>query len=239
MGIPLLTTAFLQGLIGSTHCLGMCGPFVILLQSREGSGVLSNFIYNFGRTISYAIMGILLGFLGWGANRFLFADFASYVGGSIIIILGLGYIFPLFPKLFALSAPSFIKRWATDFLKNIQNIHLLSFLMGSVSGLLPCGLLFPAYGLSLLAGDPWMGAVVMVSFSLGTYPMLLTLGLSGQKFLTIFQKKPYRIFIGILLIVFALYTIFSRVYMNPDPEECQTEQSFYQDKLLSKEISLV
>lgn len=223
MGWALISTAFLQGLLGSTHCIGMCGPFVAILQTREGAGILSNIFYNFGRTLSYSLVGVALGFIGWGVNRFVFAQTAGIVGGVLIIVLGLGYIFPILPRFFNQSAPSFVTKSASQFLKKIPNISLLSFLMGSISGLLPCGLLYPAYSLALMAGDPVLGGLTMVSFSLGTYPMLMSLGLAGNRFLKILQNPKYRIFVGVLLIGFGLFTIWDRVQTNPEEEDCHTE----------------
>lgn len=202
----------------------MCGPFVAILQTRDGAGVFSNLAYNLGRTLSYSFVGGLLGFLGWGANRFLFAEIASFVGAFVLVLLGLGYLFPFFPHLFHQKSPQWVTHWAANVLKSIPNANLLSFSMGTISGLLPCGLLFPAYGLALLTGEPWQGGLVMASFSLGTYPMLLTLGLSGQKVLTIFRNVQYRRVLGILLVALAIFTIYNRTSITQE-EDCHTETS--------------
>jgi len=225
MGLAILATAWLQGFLGSTHCIGMCGPFIGLLNSRADAGFATNFLYNLGRTLSYASIGCLLGFLGWGANRFLFADIALYLGSSIILIYGLSYIFPIFPKVFNSTAPQWLVRTSANFLKNTSNTNLLGFLMGIVSGLLPCGLLYPAYSLALLAGDPLDSALVMVVFSLGTYPMLYTLGLGGRKIFQFLQKRPFQITVGIILVIFALFTIYNRFQLSRQEEvECETNQ---------------
>ncbi|NCN11098.1 MAG: sulfite exporter TauE/SafE family protein [Leptospira sp.] len=224
MSLAILATAFLQGLLGSTHCIGMCGPFVGLLNSRADASFATNFFYNLGRSLSYASIGSLLGFLGWGANRFLFAELAVYLGSSIILIYGLSYIFPIFPKIFKSSAPQWLVNTSVQFLKNTNNTNLLGFLMGIVSGLLPCGLLYPAYSLALLAGDPIQSAFVMVVFSLGTYPMLYSLGLGGRKIFQFLQKRPIQIAIGIFLVIFALFTIYNRFQLSLQEEvECETD----------------
>jgi sulfite exporter TauE/SafE len=224
MTFAILGTALLQGFVGSPHCLGMCGPFVFLLNSRDEAGIFSGLLYNFGRTISYSVVGFILGSIGWGANRFFLADFALYLGSALVLIIGLQYIFPIFPRLFQSHAPHWILRYATSALKNINNVPLLSFMMGTISGLLPCGILYPAYSLSLLTGDPLQGSLVMVVFSLGTYPMLLTLGLSGQKVMLFLQKKAFRVGIGIFLVIFAIYTIVNRIQLTEEEQiECHTE----------------
>jgi uncharacterized protein len=200
----------------------MCGPFVALLQTRKDAGIISNIFYNMGRTLSYSLVGFGLGFLGWGANQFLFAEIAGWIGGLVIIILGLSYIFPVFPQLFHWSAPRYITNFAAKRLKNTKNTIILSFAMGSISGLLPCGLLLPAYGLSLLTGNPWEGALVMAVFSLGTYPMLLSIGLAGQKFISFLSNQRYRLVLGIVLVLFGLFTIYTRATMEAPEEECHT-----------------
>ncbi|WCL48949.1 sulfite exporter TauE/SafE family protein [Leptospira sp. GIMC2001] len=224
MSFAIISAAFLQGLFGSVHCLGMCGPFVLLLHSRNGSGIISNLIYNIGRSISYSTIGFLLGMVGFGSNKYFYADLGLYLGSSLVLILGIGYIFPFFPKFFNQGSPAFITKWVSGFLKRINNVKILSFLIGIVSGLLPCGLLYPAYSLSLLTSHPVSGALVMFAFSLGTYPMIIGLGLSGQKVLQMFQNRQYKVFLGILLVIIAISTIFNRINLKPEEgEECHTE----------------
>ncbi|MCG9876634.1 MAG: sulfite exporter TauE/SafE family protein [Leptospiraceae bacterium] len=230
MGIAILATAFMQGFLGSTHCIGMCGPFVGLLNARPDAKFASNFLYNLGRTLSYASIGCLLGILGWGANRFLFADIALYLGSSIILIYGLSMIFPIFPKIFQSTAPQWLVKSSVHFLKNTTSTKLLGFLMGIVSGLLPCGLLYPAYSLALLAGDPLHSALVMIVFSLGTYPMLYTLGLGGRKMFQFLQNRSVRVAIGIFLVIFAIFTIYNRFQLSLQEEaECEIKQEVEKD----------
>ncbi|MDP3830172.1 MAG: sulfite exporter TauE/SafE family protein, partial [Ignavibacteriaceae bacterium] len=62
-----ITAGFILGLLGSLHCLGMCGPIALALplnQTTKASFILSRFLYNFGRVISYSLMGLVFGLLG-------------------------------------------------------------------------------------------------------------------------------------------------------------------------------
>ncbi len=220
----LVSAAFLQGAIGSTHCIGMCGPFVAILQTREGSGLISNLLYNLGRTISYACIGGILGGLGWGANQFLFKEIASILGGSILILWGIGYLFPVTSNLLrGGTKPGWISGWMARGFRSISSVSLLSFFLGLSSGLLPCGLLLPAYGLALLSGDLWIGSIVMISFSLGTYPMLFAVGIFGMKIMASLQALRTRILIGVSLILFGLFTIWNRVHGSDEDPNCHAK----------------
>ncbi|MCX8000732.1 MAG: sulfite exporter TauE/SafE family protein, partial [Leptospiraceae bacterium] len=73
MNSSILIAAFLNGLLGSIHCLGMCGPISMLVQTKSENYIKTNFLYNIGRTFSYTFVGSLLGSFGWGLNRFFLA----------------------------------------------------------------------------------------------------------------------------------------------------------------------
>ena len=89
--------AFIIGLFGSLHCVGMCGPLVMALPltaSDKKNVVLSSLTYNFGRTMTYATMGLIMGSLGWcislGGSQKIF----SIVLGGLLIYSGLCYYYP-------------------------------------------------------------------------------------------------------------------------------------------------
>ncbi len=197
----VLGLAFLQGLIGSLHCAGMCGPFVHALNAGQRS-LSAQLIYNLGRSLSYMSTGMLLGWLGVGADAFLFKGAAAWIGGVLLVYFGLATIWPALqwrigtPK--KLFAPlEWIGRLLSSPAARTEN----ALLMGIVSGLLPCGLLYSAYGLALAQGDPLAAALVMFAFSLGGYPMLLGIGLASGELSRRFQTQTARVVMGVLMIV--------------------------------------
>lgn len=221
MEVSLLLTAFMNGFLGSVHCLGMCGPIAWLIQSKSESSFWSNFLYNFGRTLSYSLVGGILGFFGWGLNEFFLADFAFWLGIFLLLFISLGYLFPNFFNSHLFSPNS---KYVAIFMKKIskiENVNFLSFSFGILSGLLPCGLLYPAYGLALLSGSFLFGSLTMFVFSLGTYPMMFGVNFFSQKLKAIFSQSKYRYALGAILLLFALYSIYYRFNLT-DEESCHT-----------------
>ena len=203
MTFALLAAAFVQGLMGFLHCPGMCGPFVIILNSGDGSRHAKNIVYNLGRTTSYATVGLGLGFAGHAANAFFLSPVAAFVGGALVIAMGVGYLVPSVRLDTGLRMPRSFTRVLADFMR--QGGAVPSALLGVVSGLLPCGMLLPAYGLALSTGSPTSAALVMVLFSLGTYPALFSVGLGSHWFLRwTGGRGTARWVVGILLVVMGI-----------------------------------
>ena len=220
--LPFLTTAFIQGLIGSIHCIGMCGPFIHILNHRSDKVILNNTIYNLSRTLSYAIIGFILGTLGRGLNFFFLNGFATYFGGAIIIIWGLSV-------LLSLKFNSGIENIASKFVKflfkpiqSISNSYIYSSLLGFVSGLLPCGLLYSGFAISFMAGTPIYGSLVMISFSLGTYPMVFGIGLMSKTIWKKLQGTNWKYVISILMILIGIGLIYYRHKLNLESENCKS-----------------
>ena len=210
MTVVILTAAFVQGLMGFLHCPGMCGPFVILLNAGEGSPLVRNLLYNVGRSFSYAGVGFGLGFAGEAANAFLLSSLAALVGGVLVILMGFAYLVPGLRLEAGLRMPS----WLTRALGGVlgRGGAAAAPLMGIASGLLPCGMLLPAYGLALSTGSPGSAALVMIVFSLGTYPALFSVGLgSGQLLRWTGGRNRARWIVGGLLIAMGIGMIAVRV----------------------------
>lgn len=224
----IIGTAFLQGFLGSLHCVGMCGPFVYIFNAQKsGSGFLRNAVYNLSRSVSYTIVGVILGSIGFGLNTFFLSDLAAIIGGGLIILFAFSYILPgQFGKLLSGTLPSGIYRGISGVLKKFENKTLLAMVLGLISGLLPCGLLYPAFALAILTGSPLYGGLVMLAFSFATYPTLFALGLLSQTILTKLQNFRYRIVLGTVLLLLGMYTISHRSQINfAEGDDCHTEET--------------
>ncbi|MGE0369705.1 MAG: sulfite exporter TauE/SafE family protein, partial [Candidatus Dadabacteria bacterium] len=59
--------AFITGVLGSFHCIGMCGGFPILISGASGHkrNISGQLLYNFGRVFTYFFLGVLVGALGF------------------------------------------------------------------------------------------------------------------------------------------------------------------------------
>ena len=84
-----LWTAFLLGFVGSAHCAGMCGPLALALPHwgrGQGSFLAGRLLYNFGRIVTYALMGAVFGLLGQGVAFAGLQRWVSLVLGTIILV---------------------------------------------------------------------------------------------------------------------------------------------------------
>lgn len=206
----MLWTAFLLGLLGSLHCVGMCGPIVLALpvyKKSFGKVVASRLLYNSGRIISYGLLGALMGLLGLGVALAGYQQKLSVISGVLIILFALGSVFVNQSKwdTGANAVHRFVKNRLGRFLKSRG--RLSSFLIGFTNGFLPCGLVYLALGGALAVGTLQGSIFYMMLFGVGTSFSLFALGLFGNffgvRFRLSFNKwAPYlAFFVGILLVV--------------------------------------
>lgn len=175
----MFITAFLLGLTGSLHCIGMCGPIAMMIQGKNKNQVLVNrVLYNLGRTITYMAMGVVVGFFGkivqWGG-----------VQGKISIAVGLLIIILLFvPRIQSVFLPALsnlVLKLKKAFGSQLQSKQpFSSAFTGILNGFLPCGLVYAALAIALIQNTPWESALVMALFGLGTIPMLVVAVYSWQ-----------------------------------------------------------
>ncbi len=217
-----LLTAFLVGLLGSTHCLGMCGGIVSALtlglraDIRRSPWTIAPYLlaYNAGRIASYMIAGGLVGILS--AQLFGLAPpaqagwIAKLVSGGFMIALGL-YLAGWWPGLQQLE------KWGGVVWRRIEPLgrRLLpvdrpykALLFGLVWGWLPCGLVYTALAWAVASGSAGQGSLLMLAFGLGTLPMLLAIGAAAE-WLRDFVRQPWvRRGAGLVVLLFGLYMLF-------------------------------
>jgi len=174
---------FIIGLLGSFHCIGMCGPIVLALPIDYVSRtelIVGRWMYNLGRVVTYTLLGIILGALGQKVIVIGAQQYASVAFGVII--------------LFSVFLPSEIKnyfnkiffiRWLNDFVKisfsklvgaaKISNL----FIFGIVNGLLPCGFVYVGLAAAISLGNVFSSAIFMAFFGLGTVPIMFATSLFG------------------------------------------------------------
>ncbi|MFC1475012.1 sulfite exporter TauE/SafE family protein [Candidatus Zixiibacteriota bacterium] len=178
-----LWTAFIFGLLGSLHCIGMCGPIAIALPGMQASRVkftINRLVYNFGRIISYSILGAICGWIGQTIKIAGYQAGLSVFSGIIILLM------VFLPSKFAGKIIKFkfyyrmIDRtktyWGTLFRKSSTSSFLL---IGFLNGFLPCGLVYVALAASATTGSSLNGLLYMVMFGLGTIPIMLAVSYLG------------------------------------------------------------
>lgn len=214
-------SAFLVGLLGSTHCLGMCGGIVSALTFGLDSGIrrspfrLAPYLlaYNTGRITSYVIAGALAGALS--AQLLSLVPPAQVrwavklLSSGFMIALGL-YLAGWWPGLQQLE------RWGGVVWKRLEplgrrllpvNHPLKALAFGLVWGWLPCGMVYAALAWSLTAGSASQGAMLMLAFGLGTLPMLLAVGAAAEWLRDFVRQVWVRRMAGLLVLVFGVVTL--------------------------------
>jgi uncharacterized protein len=166
-------TALIMGFAGSLHCVGMCSPLAMAV-ANNGSGVSANrIIYNSGRILTYGILGMIAASLGFIVPIFKFQNLISIFLGITLFLVGIGMLKANIPFLTSLVGKHTTKLKIL-FSKFLQRKNLGSvLLLGSLNGLLPCGLVYIALTYSLTLHSPWEGLGFMTLFGAGTLPVML------------------------------------------------------------------
>lgn len=197
-----MSIAFTTGLIGSLHCVGMCGPLFMALHGGSSSGSKGGYgplFYHGGRIAMYMILGITLGLLGQGVSIWGWQRVLTISMGVAIILLQFS---PRFLNLQAFKANNVFKRAFNLHQRNAS--YGTTWLMGMANGLLPCGLVYIALATALVQPDLLGSMWFMLLFGLGTLPAW---GMCtwGMRLLPASKVKPllagFSIVVGVFLIL--------------------------------------
>jgi sulfite exporter TauE/SafE len=215
------------GLIGSFHCIGMCGPIVVALPLKKHnliSKITGTILYNSGRVLTYSILGILFGLLGRGIHLAGFQQWTSILLGVTMII---SVLFPfVFREKITIAGlfSGFAARLILKLKKLFTDRSYFSLVMiGLLNGLLPCGLVYVAIAGAINSGNVLSGALFMMLFGIGTIPLLLIATLAsdaiGQSVRSKMRKVvPYFVFLlGVLFILRGMSLGIS--YVSPTSEK--------------------
>lgn len=186
----MFLSAILFGLLGSFHCIGMCGPIAFMLPIDKQKKVKAFFqilSYHFGRLFTYSLIGLLFGFLGKGFYFFGFQQQLSIiVGVSMILVI-------IFPKIFkrinlSKNISKIVFRVKNNLGKELKKKgNDTFFTIGFLNGFLPCGLVYMAIFGALTTSNAFSGGLYMFLFGLGTIPLMTTVVYLGS-----FTKGNFR-----------------------------------------------
>ncbi|MEM6396251.1 MAG: sulfite exporter TauE/SafE family protein [Bacteroidota bacterium] len=182
----LFWTAFLLGIGGSLHCMSMCGPLVLAvpgLRADQGNQLTKLVVYHSGRVIVYALIGLIVGSLGWGLQLVNFQGTLAIATGLFIIGIAL---FKLdFKRLFVSKASSAsiwqrtINKYFSIYIK--KDGWTATLVLGMLNGLIPCGLVYVAIISAVNVNAPLHGALYLLAFGLGTMPLLFATSIIGKR----------------------------------------------------------
>jgi hypothetical protein len=227
-----LLSAFLVGLLGGVHCVGMCGGIVSALSvassrrrpfpvavvggsvavARAGmfDEALRVVSYNTGRIASYATAGAIAGGLAQGVRTLTFIS-SLQIGGYwlanlMLVALGL-YLMDAWRGLARLEAAGqVVWRKVQPLVRNFLPMDSAgkAFALGALWGWVPCGMVYSVLFTAMTTGSALSGAAVMLAFGLGTLPVLLTMGMAGTKLQAWTRQPRVRVVAGLLVLAFGL-----------------------------------
>ncbi|WP_339665204.1 sulfite exporter TauE/SafE family protein [Maribacter arcticus] len=221
----MILSAVILGLMGSLHCVGMCGPIAFMLpvdQTNNYKKFGQIFIYHFGRLMTYGIIGLVFGFLGKGLSIFGAQQKLSIAIGIIMILVVL-IPHKIFNK-YNLSKPIYkvISKVKNQLGKELKKKSPDTFLtIGFLNGFLPCGLVYMALFGAIAMGNALQGSLYMMLFGLGTVPLMTTaIYFSGLLKGGIRQKvqKVIPVFVVVIGLLFILRGLGLGIpYVSPAP----------------------
>ena len=200
------------------HCIGMCGGIVLAYstikiepESSKVSKTVAHLLYNFGRILTYTLLGAIFGAIGGVAT------FSNTANGTLLIIAGVAMILAglsLMGKIkfltlieHSISSSSFYKHSFQKILHSKSNLSF--FILGMLNGLLPCGFVYFFAITAASTASPLYGALVMFIFGVSTIPAMFSLGfLSSLASATSFRNMMMSLS-SIAVILYGLFTLYN------------------------------
>lgn len=213
-----ITAAFLVGLLGGSHCVGMCGPIVgAVTVTLPGSRPKLRFVltYNAGRILSYTVVGMLAGVLG-ASSYFLehilpIQKMLYGLASLMLIVLGL-YLAGIWHGVtFIEGAGKTLWQRLQPYSAKLLPVKSLphAFALGAVWGWLPCGLVYSVVVAAIATAHPLQGGLLMLAFGLGTLPTLLAMGMAAVRLKAWLQNLWVRRISGAAVIGFGVLGLLS------------------------------
>lgn len=226
--MELVLAAISLGLLGSFHCIGMCGPIALALPVHQYSPFkkyLGIFLYNVGRVVTYTFLGVVFGLLG---QSFFLGGFQQILSITIGVLLLLSVIFTNVKSLNTVKGLGFIYSFINSVklqlgnLFNRKGLHFL-FFIGLLNGLLPCGLVYLGIAGAIASGHYIKGAEFMFYFGIGTVPVMYAVAFLGQ-FITVKYRNHIRQVMPYVVSVMAVLLIIRGLnlgipYLSPQFEK--------------------
>ena len=225
--VSALLTAFFVGLLGSGHCFGMCGgiaaglgslPVADHVQSKRKPRATSALLFNFGRIVSYAGLGLIsawiLAAVGTMLNVPQWSMILRFLTALMIFLIGLQFLFNW-------QTLAGIERAGAKVWKFVLPIAVRAsslpggtgrLLLGLCWGLLPCGLVYSVLLTASAAGSPVSGATVMLAFGIGTLPSMLGMSLAAPALAALLSDQWTKKLMGAALILLAVLSVALMVF---------------------------
>jgi len=208
---------FMLGLLGTGHCIGMCGPLIFAFPGRTGK-FMPHVWYHLGRVTTYTALGGIMGGLGQMLAGAATGGGAGSLGGGALVMGVLWLVAAAFLMLFGLTRLSVMREpgWLAalsperipGFKRALhgatQDQHTAGFyFLGILLGFLPCGLSYGALAQALGTANAAQGTLLVLAFSVGTVPGLVLLGTGASAIFSRYRRQS-DILSGVVMILMAL-----------------------------------
>jgi len=208
---------FMLGLLGTGHCIGMCGSLVFAFPGRTGK-FMPHVWYHLGRITTYTALGGIMGGLGQmlagaatgGATGSL-GGVASIKGMLWLVAAALLMLFGV-ARLGVIREPAWLAALSPERLPGFKGaLHgaaehpdtAVFYFLGILLGFLPCGLSYAAFAQALGTGNAAQGTLLALAFSVGTVPGLVLLGTGASAIFSRYRRQS-DILSGVVMILMAL-----------------------------------
>lgn len=221
----MLLSALILGLLGSLHCVGMCGPIAFMLpvdRSNSVNKIIQVSMYHLGRLIAYSIIGLIFGLVGKGLYIFGLQQQLSIVIGILMIVVVLIPQRKLLPFNIASPIYNIISKIKSSLGEALKKKTADTFItIGFLNGFLPCGLVYMAVFAAIAMGDLLQSSLYMLLFGLGTIPLMTSVIYLG-KFITATTKGYIKKVIPVVVIIIGTLFILRGMglgipYLSPAP----------------------
>lgn len=225
--LETVLTAFTLGAASATHCLGMCGVFV-LTATGSGHGLrrtslgLSSFFA--GKLITYGLIGAIAGWFGMYVVESA-ENASAWLGllvAATLLVSGIALLFGTSPGRFVQVGRAFpLGRYLSTIFAHLR--PRTPFVWGLLSSFLPCGVVYLAALQSTTQGDPFASILFMVAFGVSTAPALSILALAGSRLEPGARAKTWRCLSALLLIGLGVWMTWRSIrplWLPGEPTSC-------------------
>lgn len=207
-----------MGLMGAGHCATMCGPITLALVTRNPARPRQPLVSHLGRISIYSLLGAMVAAFSAAATSFLRSEVlqtAWLLLPNLLLLLSALYLMG-FQQAYAPVETAGRRVWrgldGARAWASSQSGLGGDFIRGALWGMLPCGMIYSALGLAVLAANPLDGALVMAAFGASTLPVLLALGMLSQTAVKRLRTTQTRRWLGVMLLLLVAWNM----YLLPD-----------------------
>ena len=221
----MLWSAVIFGLLGSFHCVGMCGPIAFMLpvdRTHSTKKIIQISTYHIGRLLAYSIIGLIFGLVGKGLYIFGMQQQLSIIVGVLMVVIVLIPVHTFNKYNFSKPIYQIISRVKSSLGQALKKKSADTFLtIGFLNGFLPCGLVYMAVIASIATQSAAQSSLYMVLFGLGTIPLMTTAIYLGKFLNTTVKRRIQKASPGFVIVIGALFIVrglgLGIPYLSPAP----------------------